>query len=196
VSPHKVAVLDLETNRTKTFSAISAALDGDRLVVATRITSSANQDATIQEVDLATGSRQIVEPDVQMYDGWKVFVHGSIVGWQAIGSPQQHYEPMSQYRNMATLDPVVTLPLDELLWSFTDAGMLTETYARGGLNPGRFPYDRLGDVPTEVFLLRPYGSTDPQKVLSGHFLHSPPQIADGVIAWIDSHGRVKAHHLG
>jgi hypothetical protein len=196
VSEKKVAVRNLKSGNTATYTARAAALDGNRLVIATPIPESVDQDVTITAINLADHTTQLVAPDVEMYPGWRVFVHGSVVGWWAIGDAAHHFEPMSQYRDLATPDPVATLPLDELLWSFTDSGMLIETYAHGGLNPGTFPYDYLDDVTSEKFLLQPYGSTEAAPVLTGHYVHSPPQIADGVIAWIDAHGRVEARLLG
>jgi hypothetical protein len=161
VSEKKFAVRDLRSGKTTSYPCRAAALDGSRLVIATPIPASVNQDVTIKEVDLTNGTTQVVEPDVQMYPGYRLFVHGSVVGWWDIGAPEQHYRQASHYRDLATSDPTVTLPLDQMIWSFTDAGILVEKLPHGGPNPDSFAEsdDGFADAPAIDFLLRPYATT-------------------------------------
>lgn len=194
---HEVAVANLKSGKSTSYTCLAAALDGDHLVLARQVPGADPGTANIWLIDLGSGKKRHVADAVT---NPSVFVHGSFVGWLDWGFPPGggHFQPRSEYRDMSTNGAVVELPADELLWSLTDAGVLSLKPLDDALRYGMQQFDSRSTyvpMPRARFLLRSYGSTDARTVLTGYGLKIGPQISGGVIAWVDARGHLKARRL-
>lgn len=191
-SENEVAVVDLKNGATTTYTCMAADIDANQLVLAVRASDSDPWVANIREIDLDTGSERVVADGVNTYPIPTVFVHGSIVGWRDLAPDDPHFRPRSHYRDMTTEDPAVTLPADQMIWNLTDAGVLIEVMP-GNPESSDFVYDsRMAYTPEIHFLLRPYESSEADPVLTGYYLKVGPEIAGGVMAWVDARGHLEA----
>jgi hypothetical protein len=182
--PRNARVYDLHTHKTTKFETTGIALSGHWLAYA-------DTAGTISLTNLTTGAVRTVASGMQLVDDG-LFVHGQTVGWNAY--PPGFGGHRAYYRNMAAPGPVVPLSTRVNIWQFSDAGMVLErTPSAASSTTPNFPGARaLRFRPNMTFLLQAYGSSVAHTLLVTSYPIAGPQLADGVVAWIDQHGRLKA----
>jgi hypothetical protein len=90
------------------------------------------------------------------------------------------------------------LPTADNVWQLSDAGIVLEHKAGNGADGApSFPGPRsLRFHPNMSFTLRPYdsGADNPLPIIANYAI-AGPQVAAGIVAWIDQHGRLRASAL-
>jgi hypothetical protein len=140
--------------------------------------------------NLGSGTVRTVATNVQVVEN-ELYLHGQVVGWNAYASGTKR---IGSYRDMSTGAAAVTLPDIYNVWQMSDAGAVLESAAgTGGDGNPSFPGPRNLRLHTEVlFYLQAYNSTSRAPMLAAHFAQVGPELAGGVLAWVDQHGRLRA----
>ncbi|HWC35851.1 MAG TPA: hypothetical protein VG650_13625 [Mycobacteriales bacterium] len=196
VGAHRVAyftddrharLYNLHTHRSTAYTVSGFALSGHWLAYA-------DLSGVIRLKDLANGSVRTVATGARIVSD-QLFVHGQLVAWNSY--PPGAGGDVAFYRDMSGTAAAAQLPDTVNVWQLSDAGLVLEqtTSAPGAAAP-LFPSARTVRFHSAMtFLLQPYGATAAAALLTADYPMAGPQVAGGVLAWIDRNGDLKAQPL-